>query len=249
MPTSFHFFRIVRFPPGSRFETTEQLSLLADDEQNQEAASTTVTLTSDKFLDGAARYFVNHDFLVHLSSPGRARHMTFREYVTQYDFPSYRTHGGERFPCLVVRTKVKVAGDLVDRLNKKMNGAFEAEPLAVDFAKLRPLVTNIGGAWFGEMKAANINTTGLFGPHVDKSKEFKHAEDIGKLNALLLSYPYRDQGYMVMVTRNGGLVLYDNFDAEESPLAVALDIRDKLLDRAWADPKAEKGKGRGQGRA
>ncbi len=243
MTTSFHFFRLRQFPKQDTFETVEQLSLLANTEQNQEVASTKVHLTKGTFLPGAARYLVKHDFLVHLTYLGRARNTTFQEYVTEYDFPMYRAGGSSKgFPCVVIRTKSKVAEDCIKRLNERMEGTFVAESLGVDFEKLRPLVTNIKGAWFGQMQAANITTTGLFGPHVDRSKEFKHAEDIGKLNALMMPYPCKDGTFMVMVTRSGTVVLYDAFDAEEPALEVVLEIREKLLDRAWADPKQEKTK-------
>jgi hypothetical protein len=240
MPTSFHFFKLIRFPKQDSFETVEQLSLLADVEHNQEVASTKVTLTKEKFVDAAARLLVTHDFLVHLTYPGRARKIRFREYVTQYDFPIYRLGAGKKgFATIAVCTKAKVAEDCVKRLNDQVDG-FATEPLMIDFNKLRPLVKNVKGAWFREMQGANISSTGVFGSHVDKSKEFQHAEGIGKLNALMIVYPYDDATYTVMVTGRGGVILFDAFQAEEPALELVLDIREKLLDRAWADPKPEK---------
>lgn len=234
MPASFNFFRLKAFPKETTFATVEQITLLSDTEENMEEASTEVRLENADFLDGIARYVTTHDFLVKLAYPGRARGKTFKEYVSQYVFPMYAmTAKRKGFTALVVGTKGKVAHDCVERLNHKIE-SFAADALEVDFNKLRPLIQHIKGAWFGEMKAANLSSTGLFGPHVDLSQEFKHAEGIGKLNALMLQYPHKETLYTVMITKTGGLLLYDAFEAEEPAVELVQDIRSKLLDHVWA---------------
>ncbi|MCI0452292.1 MAG: hypothetical protein L0Z51_07860 [Candidatus Latescibacteria bacterium] len=237
MPLSFNFVRLINFPEDPSFRTVENISLLSDMDQNQEEATTQVSLKEKAFVEGVDRYIVKHDYLVKLVHPGRARGKTFKEYITQYEFPTYLVHAkGKSFATLVVRTKSKVAHDCVRRLNDKV-GSFATEPVEVDFDKVRPQIQHIKGAWFGEMKAANINSTGLFGPHVDLSKEFKHAEGIGKLNAVVVLYPFQDSVRTVMITRNGGVLLYDTFETEEAAFELVQDIRAKLLDHAWVGPK------------
>jgi hypothetical protein len=147
----------------------------------------------------------------------------------------FHPHGDSAHPdSLIVRTKGKVAHDFIKRMNGSRSG-FTVEPREIDFERLRPLVASMKGAWFKDMKAANVTSTGLFGPRVDKSSEFKHAENIGTLNAVLTNYPFEEIAYTIMITGSGGLVLYDNFETDETALPVVDDIRINFLEDSWAE--------------
>lgn len=240
MPSSYQVFDVRRFPAADYFVAGEQLNLLADNDQNIEECVTEVRGTAGGALGGMLRRMaVSHDFRVQLKYPGRARHMQFREYVTPYKFPLFLSpESAEPFQYALVGTKKKVAHDFVRRMNKEGDG-FQLEATQVDFDCLRPRLTYVTGAWFGSMRAANLSTTGLFGHRVDQSEEFRHAESVGELRNLLVEVVDESElAHSVMVTGDGGIILYRSYQTEDEELAiVTATLTGLLCDCIGAKPK------------
>jgi hypothetical protein len=228
MPTSYHIFQLERFPSQALFETEEQLTLFDNDEQNMEVVSTKVSFAKDFGEYGLRKFDVMHDFLVKLKYPGRARRLTFGEYVCPYVFPCYIPVGQpQRF--ILVQTKNTVAKDFISRLNGRLS-SFSAKSLRVDFEALRPKLPSVNGAWFSNMQASHLSTAGVFGSHVDRSDEFQHAEIVGKLKALIWPHVINGITFTMMITEEGGVVIYSSFATEEDALNVFMDMKIKLLD-------------------
>jgi hypothetical protein len=232
MATGYHIIKLKRFPKPKKFTTDDQLYLNVDGISDLEPVETTVTQTQEDFRPGVARYVVSHDFRATLKSPGRAKGFTFTEYITTQKFPIYvEEASSDESRCLIVATKAEVSKDFVTRLTKKRDD-FLAIQRELDFAALRPALPVVTGAWFHEMTVANLSSSGMFGPHVDRSKEFKHAERHGKLKNLTTPYSYNGIECLIQIGIHGGVVLYDAFD-EETALAVILDVKSRLLDPVW----------------
>lgn len=230
MPIPFHIFRVENFPNRDSFETEEQLTLLDNDDNNMETSVTKVLFAKNFVSKQYRKYDVVHEFLVRLKYSGRARGQQFMEYVTPYKFQCFVEDKHDSIPkCILVQTKAKVAQDFIARLNDKMP-AFKASHLTVNIDKLRPLLQVIKGAWFNDMKAANLSVTGVFGDHVDRSKEFKHAMQIGKLHAVIILFPFKDKTHTVMLTEEAGIILYDVYDTSEEMLDVVSHVKCTLLD-------------------
>lgn len=230
MPSSYQIFRVGSFPSQVPFRVGEQLNLLAYNDHNIEECRTEVA-RGVTVLDGALeRLPVTHDFLVRLKYPGRARDINFQEYVTPYKFPLYLSPpAAEPFQYALVGTKKKVAHDFVRRMNREER-VFQLDATQIDFECLRPRLTYITGAWFGSMRAANLSTTGLFGHHVDQSDEFRHAESTGELKNLLVEVV--DDGglaHSVMITADGGIILYRTYQTEDDELSVVTAILTGML--------------------
>lgn len=234
MPRSFHFYGIDKFENLDSFETAEQLSLLANSPDNQETSKTKLTKLQDNFLPGVIRFEALHEYLVRLKFSARARGTSFREFVSPYKFQAYLQNGNSKeLPYFIVGTKSEVAEDFVKRLNERAEG-FRSHPLKVDFEKLRPLIEVVVGAWFRDMKAANLQSAGVFGAHVERSEEFKHAESVGHLGNLMISYSWNDDQYIITLTEDAGVVLFTQFEVEEDALKLILDIKEKLLVPCWS---------------
>lgn len=214
------------------FGSQTQLQIRLGDKNEKETAATTIKKSQSDFLPGVDRYAVDHDFLVHLTYPGRIRAMQFDEYVAPYRFPMYVDRSTEGEPILIVRTKGKVADDFIKRMS--IESDFLALERQIDFQKLRPQIEVITGGWFGQMSGANIKSTAVFGSHVDKSDEFIHAERHGKLQVIYAPYKCNDSTYPLSIHSNGGVVLYGSFDTEEEGLSVVLHVKRNLLDACWA---------------
>jgi hypothetical protein len=154
--------------------------------------------------------------------------------VSEYRFPVFvdrsATNGDHN---LLVRTKADIAKDFIERLRKGVDD-FDALDRQVNFQELRPYLTYISGAWFADMRTANLSSAGMFGSHVDRSGEFTRAARHGTLRSLTIFYKHREAQYHVMITSSGTIVVYDSFDSLEEELDLVLDIKRQLLDRCWA---------------
>lgn len=158
--------------------------------------------------------------------------MQFTEFVSPYRFSVYIDRNeAPGSPILIVQTKALVATDFIKRMNKLEE--FFALERQLDFAALRPQMRTITGGWFGNMQAANLSSTGMYGPNVDRSDEFIHAETIGTLRALSGPYNYNGSTFYMSITQAGGVVLNNSFDDEIQPLDIVLDIKRRLLDNCW----------------
>jgi hypothetical protein len=230
MPVAFQVHVAEKFPEQISFQSQEQLSLLADDEQNQETAVTRVSLSSGLTVEPFVRYDAEHEFLFHLQFPGRARGKTFREFITPYKFPIFlgQITPEIAFRPLLVRTKKKVAIDFIHRLNKYVPD-FSARPTSLNFMILRPRLELIRGAWFGSMQQPNISVAAVFGPHVDRSDEFKHAESKGELRNLQIEMVQGELAHTVMLAADGAIVLYNAYPSEQEELQVVTGAMTGLL--------------------
>src|SRR5437879_5986963 len=84
---------------------------------------------------------------------------------------------------------------------------------------------------FRKMNVANLAAAGLFGPRVDKSEEFVHAEKHGSLHSLNATYPFKGADYFVTITESGSLIVYDALETEEEGVDVLCDIKTRLFDK------------------
>lgn len=233
MPTAFHPWSPRRLPERDPFGIDTQFHLGLNHLDQPEEAHTLVERTATDYRPGVDRFHCSHDYLTKLKYPGRAQGRTFREFVSPYKFPMYLTRepNGEQ-PVLWVRTKEQVAGDFIRRLNTLPD--FQAIERRVDFDRLRPQLSMIKGAWFAEMRAANLSSTAVYGTRVDRSQEFRRAEQQGRLRTLSILHKYHDVDYLMMVTTDGTIVTYDAYDTEEDELDVVIDFKRQILDSCWS---------------
>lgn len=230
MPIAFQIYSVEEFPPQNGFQTQEQLSLLADDDQNQETAVTRVSQSNACTIDPLVRYDAEHEFLFRLQFPGRARGKTFKEFITLYKFPVFLGESTPEigFKPLLVKTKKKVATDFIHRLNKHV-GAFSARRTNLSFSVLRPRLQLIRGAWFGSIQQPNISAAAVFGPHVDRSDEFRHAEIVGELRNIQIELVQKELTHTVMLAADGAMVLYNAYQTEIEELELVTTAMSGLL--------------------
>jgi hypothetical protein len=232
VPSAYHLYQLRRMPDRDQFGTQANLYLKISGATNLEDCHTTMRLAQTGFRFGVDKFIADHDFLTRLKYPGRASGMQFSEYVSPYRFSVYVDRNeGPGSPILIVQTKALVATDFIKRMNKLEE--FFAIERQLDFTALRPQMRTITGGWFGNMQAANLSSTGMYGPNVDRSDEFIHAETIGTLRALSGPYSYDGSTFYMSVTQTGAVVLNNAFDNEIQPLDIVLDIKRRLLDSCW----------------
>lgn len=233
MPLAYHLYKVRRIPDREQFGTQDNLYLKMGGVTNLEDCETKMRVDQTGFRFNVDKFIADHDFLTRLKYPGRAQGKQFTEYVSPYSFPVYVDRNeSPGSPILIVRTKALVAEDFIKRMNKLEE--FNALERQVDFTALRPQLRTITAGWFGDVQAANLRSTGMYGPNVDRSDEWIHLETIGTLRALSGPYAYNGSTFYMSITQKGGIVLSNAFDDEIMPLDIALDIKRRLLDNCWA---------------
>lgn len=229
MPCAYQLFAIEKFPGNNKLRTEEQLTLEYSSEQSREHFASSLDLV-ETVDESFSKYSAEHDFLFHLEFYGRAKGTLFREFVTPYKFSVYRGRAdtGLGFTPLITRTKKKVASDFIDRLNRNLPG-FTVQRVRLDFDLLRPRLQMVRGAWFARLRQPNISSTAVFGANVDRSDEFKHAENFGHLTNLMVEVEHDGLAHTVMLGADCALVLYQNYQSETDELHLVRAMHNDLL--------------------
>lgn len=232
MPAAAYYIHAERsFPDRANFQASEPLSLLPNDQENVEECSSRVRRSAEQEIEGYEIYVAEHDYRERLRFLGRARGQTFREYVSVRTFPLFRfltDPDGLSFHPLIIKTNRKVASDFVDRMNQYV-ADFRLDRTVVDFDCLRPRLEEIRGAWFSRMQGPNISSTAVFGPHVELSHEFQHAEAIGHLANIIIPFEIDGEWHPIQITANGAVVLYESFALEAHALRLVKSVLSELL--------------------
>jgi len=230
MPVAYQLFAVDSFPKDRKFKTAIELSLFGDDDNNIETTETVVEQFGTSADHGFSRFDSLHEFVFRLQYPGRARGKVFREFVTPYRFTAYLgdDHAKLGFRPLLVRTKKSVAADFIERLNTNVQD-FKVRRVGLDFTQLRPRLQQISGAWFGSMREDHVTSTGVFGPGVDRSHEFKHAERVGEITNLVTPLEVSGVTHTVMLGADGSVLLYQGYQTEAEELVVVSECLESLL--------------------
>lgn len=220
-----------RFPDRDEFEAAEPGSLLTDEEENVEEVSSRVERYREQTVEGCTIYQAEHDYRKELRFVGRARGQRFREYVQIRNFPVFRYHEAphpDLFKPVVIRTNKQVAFDFVERMNMYVDD-FDLKRTEVDMDCLKNQLRELSGAWFSDMQSPNLASTAVFGPHVELSNEFQHAEQHGELSNITFPFELNGDPHKIMVTRQGAVVTYENFALDAEVLELVMAALTRLL--------------------
>ncbi len=69
-------------------------------------------------------------------------------------------------------------------------------------------MTEITGGHFNQLTIADVRAAALFGPHVGESEDWQRYENSGEISAVTAQVNFRNTSQRVMITRNGGIVVY-----------------------------------------
>jgi hypothetical protein len=86
----------------------------------------------------------------------------------------------------------------------------------VDLVKLgKDYQSTIRGGYFNQLSIADLRAAAIFGPTVGGSEDWHRYEDSGKVSAISFEATYRGEAFLVMVTTNGGIVVFPNLNELE----------------------------------
>lgn len=249
MPNPFRFYSLDRFPPEidrRPYVVARQLRLGDEDAADTEISWREHLTAGDRKLD---RLTIQHDTLV--DSPGRVpveipeigltimNH--FDRYIATHFLEAYLT---EDKGTLLIEGTGSVVHDAYHTLRDNAEHITISDR-KVDFAALAPYLQGVRGAWFSR-KTGPLSALGMFGQAVADSPEFADAKVTSDIRSLMVQYEFVSGFRTITITRDGGVIVYQNLDREEL-LALVFDVYDTLLVHALepADFTSNRGVPRG----
>ena len=162
-----------------------------------------------------------------INQKGRARGISFPFFIGEYFFTSYYFRDKK---LLLLKARKAIATKAMKHLNK--NPQVEGKKNDIDLQSIIDLIAAIKGAYVTVDTSADVNSMALFGPSIDSDYRFDEALKDGRLYYVRLNFPYEDYPFHIGIGEDQGLVLFDTQLDEHSELALLLDIKYSILDKA-----------------
>lgn len=168
---------------------------------------------------------------------GKAFGRFFHWYLEPREFPIYHI---PTLNIMLFGTGKQTVEVFLSQMKEDPESGFKCSKLEVDFCKLQPLLPMVSGAWFAELqkKKQYLKSAALFGPHVDKSEEFRAAAEAGVISLLFFPYSYFGKDLQLGVTKNGSIIFYNRI---KNPVTKDVNIAAEIslvieLYRKFLDP-------------
>ncbi len=113
----------------------------------------------------------------------------------------------------------------------KNNNDFKFEKLHIDFEDIidNQKSTGVMGIWLGKIDDVNVSTLLLLGNNVENSDKYRQLRLSGaEINNLTIIYRFYDTQKKLMITKDGGIILYKNED-ESDALMLIKDVYKNLI--------------------
>lgn len=222
MPTSYTICDVEEFPDKDNFFVQSQHKLTQTD-SIVEDPKTSVNLHHKNYFNDFDRYNCEHEILQHKHGIANGAH--FQKYREPHDFPAYYSIKQRIF---IIKSSKSISNSFITTCNNKI-GNFECKRLETDYEKIIPILSTISGAWFANLKTSFVKSAAYFGPHVDRSQEFKKAAEDGMISSLNVNHPFNGEEHVTAITKDGSVVLYNNYINELTELKIVLNIFNKYL--------------------
>lgn len=114
----------------------------------------------------------------------------------------------------------------------KRDEEFQFEKIAVDFDYIITENSNLGvqAIWLGGLKDANLNTVQLYGNNVNHSLDYQqYLLNGAEIKNLTIFYEYKESQYKIMITRDGGVILFKAPPSDMDALDLICDVNLKLF--------------------
>lgn len=128
-------------------------------------------------------------------------------------------------------TNSKNCNELLRRIidtEREKDNRFSFVENQIDLIKMeRDIHPSITGGHFNQLNIADVRAASIFGEGVAGSIDWQRYEDSGSLSAIVYQVPFVGTQQRIMVTKNGGIVLYSNFK-EHDALILVEQINDRV---------------------
>jgi hypothetical protein len=222
MAKGFQFREISKFPEigiGESYNTSTQLSLPLTNGDLDDSVHSVITYLGKSAHPDFERYHVEHETL----RPYRVRFQNKRRdnviVVDEFDL-----YVPKNFTYVWADTNDRNCNELLRRImttEMDRNNDFSFLEHEVDLIKMeKDIQHDITGGHFNKLNIADVRAASIFGEGVGGSDDWRRYEDSGFLSAVVYQVPFFGTLQRVMVTKNGGIVIYSNFTEHDALLLI-----------------------------
>lgn len=207
------------------FQFDYQSEFFEDDENFMGEGTPKVSLSSDKnkFNHMCYRKILGSYDYIH-QKKGKVFNKYFSRYFEEFKFPIYYN---ENESFLMIQIKTDVGLEFIESINSNEN--FNVKVINIDFEKIVQNVPEISGAWIAELKSKHLKSTGLFGPKVNLSEEYKEAINEGEISSMIITFIYDSCEFKVNISRKGSVTLLNKIASPEQEIEILNEIYTQLL--------------------
>ena len=175
-------------------------------------AETRLNKVSEDFYNKFSKYELFHETQRRMKGRAYGNADSFSEFYKQ---DSHNCYLWKEQNIFIFEAGKEAVNGAVKRLRKDLGKEnFDLSRKEVDFNRVLSKANNITGSWFGEL-AGNVTSVGIFGDHVNLSSEYDRFKIAGQLSALTIEVSFGGSMYSFMITKDRGLVIYNNMSIEK----------------------------------
>lgn len=230
MPNPFRFFGLREFPDlAARPYVVPNQTRIGD----YDARDTTIALREriESKRGTVLRLEITHDVLVQQTGraivrldDGELTARPFDQFITTFHLSGYLADEGK---LLIIEGPGAVVTDCY-RIMRSHGDRICIAQGEVDFEALQPHLGRIHGAWFSK-PAGQVTSLGMFGPDVSHSTEWEGASITSSIRNLMVQHHFLDEWRTLTITRDAGLVIYQNLEPMQMLELVFEGFRELLV--------------------
>jgi len=159
---------------------------------------------------------------------GRVQELRFVEFIAIATFPAYYHRPGN---LLLLRVTRDVAQSAIRHLNANLPG-FRAKMRKIDLDSIKPIISDLKGAWFKVEDSADVTSQAIFGPNIDHDERFARAASEGPMSFARFMIDFKGETFQIGLSSECNVVLYDDNLDEVLELELILHVKSTFVDVA-----------------
>ncbi len=206
--------RFLEIEIGEEYSTISQKTLQLSQVDSDDTIHSIIRFLGESSHPDFFRYHVIHE--------------TIRPYIVRFDnirrnevilIEEFDIYIPKNKSYLWADSKQNSLNELLRRIRdaeREFNRDFNYKERKVDLAKMgKACQPDITGGHFRELDIADVQAASIFGPGVGESEDWHRYEDSGEISAIVTQKQFYGTNQRIMITKNGGIVLYSNLSEKD----------------------------------
>lgn len=152
----------------------------------------------------------------------------FSYYFKNYKFKVYHEPDKQ---ILLLSVKKDISNALIKELSKEKHSnkkLYSFQQLNIDFDKIIKKAENLSGLW-AQIDRANVHSQAYFGDNINMDAEVKMVLKERKTSYVIFETSIGEIDHKIGITKNGNIVLYNNFESEHEQIKIAYLVYEMFL--------------------
>lgn len=195
------------------FSTNPQQRL---DEAIDGTTGITFTRRQTQELSHYIKYDLTGEVLTKQKGRAYGKHELFNQCILLEEDTFYMPHNKD---FLIVSASKEMFLKFVKDVNSLKQDSFRLNTIDVDFESIISNQHSSGvlGIWLGKLPDIEINALGMMGNKLETSTQYRELRNKGAtITNLTIVFEYLGQQEKIMITKNGGIILYSAMDESDA---------------------------------